>query len=68
VLLDDGRRRAERARHAGVEVRLDIFTEMQHTFQMMAGRAPEADDAVNRFAEWTRQRLGLGSRQTLRAA
>jgi epsilon-lactone hydrolase len=53
VLLADGRRLAERARHAGVEVRLDIFPEMQHTFQMMAGRAPEADDAINRFAEWT---------------
>jgi acetyl esterase/lipase len=68
VLLDDSRRLAERARHAGVEVRLDIFPEMQHTFQMMAGRAPEADDAIKRFAEWTRPRLGLGSRQTLKAA
>jgi epsilon-lactone hydrolase len=68
VLLDDSRRLAQRARQAGVEVRLDIFAEMQHTFQMMAGRAPEADDAINRFAEWTRPRLGLGTRQTLRAA
>jgi acetyl esterase/lipase len=68
VLLDDSRRLAQRARLAGVEVRLDIFPEMQHTFQMMAGRAPEADDAINRFAEWTRPHLGLGGRQTLRAA
>jgi acetyl esterase/lipase len=68
VLLDDSRRLANRARQAGVEVRLDIFPEMQHTFQMMAGRAPEADDAISRFAEWARPKLRLGARQTLRAA
>jgi epsilon-lactone hydrolase len=26
---------------------------------MMAGRAPEADDAIRRFAEWVRPKLGL---------
>jgi acetyl esterase/lipase len=59
VLLDDSRRLAERAEKAGVEVRLDVFPEMQHTFQMMAGRAPEADDAIRRFADWIRPRLRL---------
>ncbi len=59
VLLDDSRRLAEHAEKAGVEVRLDIFPEQQHTFQMMAGRAPEADDAVHRLAEWVRPKLGL---------
>ena len=44
-----------------MEVRLDVFPEMQHTFQMMAGRAPEADDAINRLAEWTRPKLGLNT-------
>ncbi|HEY3713384.1 MAG TPA: alpha/beta hydrolase [Jatrophihabitantaceae bacterium] len=60
VLLDDSRRLAELAEKAGVDVRLDVFPEMQHTFQMMAGRAPEADDAIRRLAEWVRPRLGLG--------
>lgn len=60
VLLDDSRRLAEQAAKAGVEARLDVFPEMQHTFQMMAGRAPEADDAIRRLAEWVRPRLGLG--------
>jgi epsilon-lactone hydrolase len=50
TLLDDSRRFAEQARNAGVEVRLDIFPEQQHTFQMAAGRAPEADDAIRRQA------------------
>ena len=59
LLLDDSRRLAESAEKAGVEVRLDVFPEQQHTFQMMAGRAPEADDAIHRLAEWVRPKLGL---------
>jgi acetyl esterase/lipase len=59
TLLDDGRRFAELARDTGVEVRLDVFPGQQHTFQMAAGRAPEADDAIRRQAEWVRPRLGL---------
>jgi monoterpene epsilon-lactone hydrolase len=27
--------------------------------EMMAGRAPEADDAIGRFAAWVRPKLGL---------
>src|SRR5262245_42463725 len=59
TLVDDSRMFAERARQAGVEVRLDVFPEMLHSFQMMAGRAPEADDAIRRLAEWVRPKLGL---------
>jgi len=57
--LDDSRRLAEQARKAGVEVRLDVFEGRLHTFQMAAGRTPEADDAIRRFAAWVRPRLGL---------
>ena len=59
TLLDDSRRLAEHARTAGVDVRLDIFPGQQHTFQMAAGRAPEADDAIRRMAAWVRPKLGL---------
>jgi len=59
TLLDDARRLAEHARRAGVEVRLDVFPDMLHTFQMAAGRAPEADAAIGRMAAWVRPRLGL---------
>jgi epsilon-lactone hydrolase len=59
TLVDDSRMLAEKARQAGVEVRLDVFPEMLHTFQMMAGHAPEADDAIARLAEWVRPKLGL---------
>ena len=59
ALLDDARLLAEHARKDGVEARLDVFPEMLHTFQMAAGRAPEADDAITRMAGWVRPRLGL---------
>jgi monoterpene epsilon-lactone hydrolase len=59
ALLDDARQLEERLAKAGVEVRTDVFPGMLHTFQMAAGRAPEADDAIRRLASWVRPRLGL---------
>ena len=59
ALLDDARGLDERARKAGLDARLDIFPGMLHTFQMAAGRAPEADDAIRRMADWVRPRLCL---------
>ncbi len=59
LLLDESRRLAALAEKAGVEVRLDVFPDQQHSFQMMAGRAPEADEAIRRLAEWARPNLGL---------
>jgi epsilon-lactone hydrolase len=59
TLADDARLLEGQARKAGVDVRLDIFPGMLHTFQMAAGRAPEADDAIRRMADWVRPRLGL---------
>jgi epsilon-lactone hydrolase len=51
MLLDDSRRLAEHARYAGVDVRLDIFPEQQHTFHMPAGpcaRGRRSDPQVGR--------------------
>jgi monoterpene epsilon-lactone hydrolase len=59
TLLGESRRLEENARGAGVDVRLDVFAEQQHTFQMAACRAPEATDAIARFAAWVRPLLGL---------
>jgi epsilon-lactone hydrolase len=63
ALLDDSTRLATNAAAAGVDVRLDVFPEMQHVFQLCAGNMPEADDAIARIAAWLRPKLGLtGSR------
>jgi epsilon-lactone hydrolase len=59
ALLDDARQLGEHARKAGIDVRLDVFPGMLHTFQMAAGRAPEADEAIRAMASWVRPRLGL---------
>ncbi|SHN21336.1 alpha/beta hydrolase [Mucilaginibacter sp. OK098] len=59
VLLDDNLRLAEHARMAGVDVSLDVFPGMQHSFQMAAGRAPESDDSIARFVGWVKPKLGL---------
>lgn len=61
TLLDDACLLDEHARKAGVDVRLDVFPGMLHTFQMAAGRVPEADDAIRRMATWVRPKLGLVS-------
>jgi acetyl esterase/lipase len=59
ALLDDARQLDERLAKVGVDVRIDVFPGMLHTFQMAAGRAPEADEAIRRLAGWVRPRLGL---------
>jgi epsilon-lactone hydrolase len=59
VLLDDSLRLKELAEKAGVEVKLDIFKNMQHTFQMAVGKAPEANDAIMKMAHWMKPKLGI---------
>ncbi|TMR92338.1 alpha/beta hydrolase fold domain-containing protein [Nonomuraea basaltis] len=51
LLLDGARGPAAHLEKCGVDVRRDVFAEMQHSVQMMAGRAPEADDANARLAD-----------------
>lgn len=58
-LLSDSERFVDRAKAAGVEVELQVFPEMQHVFQFMAGNAPEADDAIAKIAAFLRPRLGM---------
>ncbi|MCU7725525.1 alpha/beta hydrolase [Actinoplanes sp. KI2] len=57
--LGEGERLAERVADAGVEARLDVFPGRLHSFQMAAGYSTEADEAIGRFAAWTRPKLGL---------
>ncbi|MQY28877.1 alpha/beta hydrolase [Nocardia aurantia] len=59
TLLGESARFAEKARAAGVDVRLDIFPGQLHTFQMAAGNSAESTDAIERFATWARPKLGL---------
>ncbi len=60
TLLDDAVRLAKKATAAGVDVRLEVAPGMQHVYQLMAGRAPEATTAIADVAAWLRPKLGLG--------
>jgi len=59
TLLSDAQRFAAKAEAARVDVRLVVVHEMQHVFPFMAGRAPEADQALADMASWLQPRLGL---------
>jgi epsilon-lactone hydrolase len=59
TLLDDSHALAEGVRRADGEVILDVYPEMQHVFQFLAGVAPEADEAIGKLAAWVRPKLSL---------
>ena len=59
TLLDDSRALAKAMRRVGGEVTLDVHPEMQHVFHLLAGVAPEADEAIRKLAAWVRPKLGL---------
>jgi epsilon-lactone hydrolase len=50
---------ADAARLAGIDTSVELFPEQLHVFQMAAGWAPEADDAIRKLAAWVRPILGL---------
>jgi monoterpene epsilon-lactone hydrolase len=59
ILRDDAIRLADKAKVAGNEVRLDVFPEMFHLFQLAVGNMPEADDAIERISRWLKGRLKI---------
>lgn len=54
LLLDDSVRFAEKAEKAGVKVKLEVWPEMFHNWQLMAPLFPEAQQAVDRICEFIR--------------
>jgi acetyl esterase/lipase len=58
-LLDNPQRLAEAATNAHVDVTLKIADGMQHVYEFMAGRAPEADATIADMALWLRPKIGL---------
>ena len=54
VLLNDSTRLAEKAKSAGVAVKLEVEPEMFHDFQHFAPLFPEAQQAIDRIGEFIR--------------
>jgi monoterpene epsilon-lactone hydrolase len=59
TLLGESLQLEQSARKAGADVQLEVFPGQLHTFQMAAGYAPEADDAIRNLASWVRPKLGI---------
>jgi monoterpene epsilon-lactone hydrolase len=60
VLLDDSVRFHERARAAGIKCELEIFPDMQHVFQFLAGNSAVADKAIDQAGRWLSKCLAAG--------
>lgn len=57
VLLDDAIRLGKRLREAGVGVELEVWDDMVHVWQYYAQWIPEAQQALDRMAQFFRSRL-----------
>jgi monoterpene epsilon-lactone hydrolase len=55
VLLDDSIRFTERAKAAGIDVRLKIWKDMIHIFAIFAALAPESRKAIEEIGEFIRE-------------
>jgi acetyl esterase/lipase len=58
TLLDDAVRLADRARNAGMDVRLEAWDDLVHVFQAFAPMVPEAVEAIDGIGRFVRQRTG----------
>ena len=54
ALLDDSTRLADRARHAGVDVTLNVADDMYHMWPIMSSFLPEARNAVQDIGQFVR--------------
>lgn len=52
ILLDDSVLLSERAKAAGVDVKLEIYEDMVHVFQAFAAFAPESQEAIDKIGEF----------------
>lgn len=57
ALFSDSERLVERASAAGVTTELRAVDDQQHVFTFLAGRAPEADEAIAAAGAWLRSHL-----------
>jgi len=55
TLLDDSTRIAERAKGAGVSVKLEVWPEMVHVWQLFASTLPEGQQAVEGMGKFVRE-------------
>ena len=59
MLRSQGEAMGEKIKNAGVEVVVEIHEEQQHVMEFMAGKAPEANQSIQKMGKWVQERLGL---------
>lgn len=59
TLRDDSVRFAEKAKEAGVEVKIRVWEGMFHCFPLLAPMFPEATEALNESCDFIREKLNL---------
>ena len=57
ILLSDSERLADQCVAAGIEVELQIWSEMWHVFQFFAGKMPEAKRAIKQMGSYIQSRF-----------
>jgi len=55
LILDDSLRLAERAKKAGVQVKLTVWDDMPHVFQAFADWAPEGREAIEKIGQFAQK-------------
>lgn len=57
ILLSDSERFADALVAAGIEVKLDVWPDMWHVFQMFIGKMPESRKAIDDIGEYIQSRM-----------
>ncbi|GAB7345362.1 hypothetical protein MBLNU457_3711t1 [Dothideomycetes sp. NU457] len=58
MLKSGGDDMAAKMKKEGIEVVYEVHEGMQHVFELMAGKAPEADRSIRMIGEWVRKKIG----------
>lgn len=64
ILRDDTLRMARRLLDMGAQVRTDLWPDTPHVWQLFRGWLPEADDAIDRVADFAAECVRSSSRQS----
>ena len=62
VLLDDSVRLAKKMKEQSVQVELEIWDNMMHVFQWLAGLTPEANDAIRNIGDFVNKQVILDTK------
>jgi len=68
LLVDGVKMFAQKLTDAGVDHELEVAPDMQHVFQLMAGRAPEADASIQAIARYVQSHVPAKSTEPTSAS